>query len=262
VPGIEFFTWPDQWYHADTDTPDKGDPTEMRRVAFIGATTAWASANLSDEMLPDLLNAVSDFGYNRVAERGLPRALEALEGMGSGDTEAVAALAVNIIEAAVERERDALRSIHQIHTGSREATRLVDQELASWGAYGDALQDFILKTAAPESSGGLELPGPSAEDLAYDRAIPSLAEGIRGQEFNLGQFEPAQGYFREHPGVLAEIGLSDAQTRQIMNHINGGRSILTIRNRVAAWTGEDISVTQVARYVGILQEIGWVELEG
>ena len=35
--------------------PDKGDPTEMKRVAFIGATTAWASANLTDEMLPDLL---------------------------------------------------------------------------------------------------------------------------------------------------------------------------------------------------------------
>ena len=79
VPGIEFFTWPDQWYHADTDTPDKGDPTEMRRVAFIGATTAWASAHLTDEMLPDLLNAVSDFGYNRVAERGIPKAMEVLE---------------------------------------------------------------------------------------------------------------------------------------------------------------------------------------
>lgn len=264
VPGIEFFTWPDQWYHADTDTPDKGDPTEMRRVAFIGATTAWVSANLTDEMLPDLLDAVSDFGYNRVAERGLPRALETLEtleGAGLGETEAVAALAVNIIEAAAERERDALRSIHRIHTGSREATRLVDQEVASWGAYGDALRDFILRTAAPESSGGLELPGPSAEDLAYDRTIPRLAEGIRGQEFNLGQFEPAQSYFREHPGVLDEIGLSNAQTRQILNYINGDRSIFTIRNRVAAWTGEDTSVTQVARYVGILEEIGWVELE-
>ena len=76
VAGIEFFTWPDQWYHADTDTPDKGDPTEMKRVAFIGASTAWASANLTDAMVPDLLDAVSDFGYNRVAERGIPRVLD------------------------------------------------------------------------------------------------------------------------------------------------------------------------------------------
>jgi hypothetical protein len=39
VPGIELFTWPDQWYHADADLPDKADPTEMKRVAFIGAAT-------------------------------------------------------------------------------------------------------------------------------------------------------------------------------------------------------------------------------
>ena len=78
----------------------------------------------------------------------------------------------------------------------------------------------------------------------------------------MGQFGPAQDYFREHPEALGEIGLSNAQTQQIMNYINGDRSILTIRNRVAGWTGEDLSVTQVARYVGILEEIGWVELEG
>ena len=44
VPGIELFTWPDQWYHADTDTPDKSDPTQMKRIAFIGAASAWAAA--------------------------------------------------------------------------------------------------------------------------------------------------------------------------------------------------------------------------
>lgn len=262
VPGIEFFTWPDQWYHADSDTPDKGDPTEMRRVAFLGATTAWASANLADEMLPDLLNAVSDFGYNRVAERGLPRAMEALEGVGSGEIDAAAAHAVNIIEAAVERERDALRSVHRVHTGSRDATQLVDQELASWEAYGNALRGFILRTAAPAISGGLVLSEPDAEDLAWDRVAPRLAAGIRGREFNMGQFEPAEAYFRTHPGALAEIGLSNAQTQQILNYINGNRSILTIRNRVAAWTGEDLSVSQVARYLELLEEIGWVELVG
>jgi hypothetical protein len=75
VPGIEFFTWPDQWYHADTDTPDKADPTELKRVAFIGAATSLVSADLSDVRLPGLLDAVSAFGYSRVAERDLPRAL-------------------------------------------------------------------------------------------------------------------------------------------------------------------------------------------
>jgi len=41
VPGIHFFVWPDQVYHADKDLPESGDPTTMRRVAFIGAATEW-----------------------------------------------------------------------------------------------------------------------------------------------------------------------------------------------------------------------------
>jgi len=262
VPGIEFFTWPDQWYHADTDTPDKGDATEMKRVAFIGATTAWASAHLTDQMLPDLLTAVSDFGYNRVAERGIPKALEVLEGGRACDAGNLSAQAVNILDAAVAREVDALESIRDIHTGSSLANRLLDGELASWNAYGEALRGFILETAGQGTAGGFQLPSPSSEDLGFQRVVPRLAPGIRGIETSMGRFGPAQAYFQEHPGILDEIGLDNAQTQQIMNFINGERSVFTIRNRVAAATGGDLSVAQVARYVDILAEIGWVEIEG
>jgi hypothetical protein len=260
VPGIEFFTWPDQWYHADTDTPDKGDPTEMKRVAFVGATTAWASANLTDEMLPDLITVVSDFGYNRVAERGIPQALEVLEEAGSGDGEA-AALAVSIIEAAVAREMDAVRSIHEIHTGSSRAARQVDAEIDSWQRYGDALRTFILQRAAPGTPQGLDLPEPTGDELAFDGIVPHLSDAIRGREFNLGGYQPAQDYFRDHPGILEELGLSNAETSQIISYVNGKRSVLTIRNRVMARTGSSLEVTQVARYLEMLEEVGWVRLQ-
>ena len=75
VPGISFITWPDQWYHADTDTPDKSDPTQLKRVAFIGAACAWAAAQCTDDVAGSLAEVVSDYGYLRVAERELPLAL-------------------------------------------------------------------------------------------------------------------------------------------------------------------------------------------
>ena len=261
IPGIEFFTWPDQWYHADSDTPDKGDPTEMRRVAFIGATSAWVSANLEDQMVSDLLDVVSDFGYNRVAERGIPKAMEVLEGGRAGDRVGSAAAALNVMEAAVARERDALRSIHDIHSGSQGARDLVDQALASWDAYGEALAGFILETGSLGGEGSLRIPEITAEEQAFDDIVPRLAAGIRGREFNMGQYDRAQEYFQEHPGVVGEIGLSNGQTRHILNYVNGQRSVLTIKKRVAAETGEGITVDQVARYLGVLEEIGWIELQ-
>jgi hypothetical protein len=262
VPGIEFFTWPDQWYHADTDTPDKGDPTEMRRVAFIGATSAWVSANLTDEMLPGLLDVVSDFGFNRVAERGIPKAMEILKTHASGDPEAALALAVKVIEAAVAREHDALRSIEEVHTGNAAAVRMVDEALASWAAYGQALQNFLVETASTRAGRGLELPAPEPEETRFGRMIPRLADEIRGQVFNMGQYPPAQEFFQANPGILAESGLTTAQTRSIESFIDGARSVLTIRDRVIGATGQSITAEQVARHLEVLEEIGWIEMEG
>jgi hypothetical protein len=173
-----------------------------------------------------------------------------------------AALAVNIIESAIAREADAIRSLHAIHTGSSWAARQVDAEIDSWSRYGDALRNFVLQRAAPDLPGGLDLPGPTAEELAFHEVVPHLSEEIRGREFNMGRFQPAQEYFRDHPGILAELALSNNETSQIMNYVNGERSVLTIRNRVMARTGSSaLSVGQVARYLEILEEIGWVRLE-
>jgi len=257
VPAIEFFTWPDQWYHADKDLPENGDPTEMRRVAFIGAATGWASADLTDEMVPGLLDVVSDFGYARVAERGVTRALDALEAETSEDG---LNRALNIVESAMVRELDALNSIREIYTGSATAQEMVTKEVEEWGAYGEAMRGFILEAAALAKGEAVQAPTPSQKEGEMDRLVPRLAEGIRGQEFSLGRFAGMQAFNREHPEALAELELSRGQTTQILNFVNGERSVLTIRNRVAAWTGEDLSANQVMAYLEILEEVGWVEI--
>jgi len=260
VPGIEFFTWPDQWYHADKDLPENADPTEMRRVAFIGAATGWVSANLTDDMLPDLLDVVSDFGYARVAERGLPGVVEVLEGMDGSDAEPLAE-ALNLAAAAVQREQDAIGSIRDIYTGSQRSEELVSRELARWTAYGEALRGYFLAVASTQVGRSTEPPAPSAMEREYEKVVPRLAPGIRGQEFNLGRFEGMVSFLEENPQAVSELGLNRTQTTQILNFVNGERSVLAIRNGVAAWTGEELSVEQVAGYLGILETVGWVELE-
>jgi hypothetical protein len=266
VPGIKFFTWPDQWYHADTDTPDKGDPTEMKRVAFLGAATAWASADLTDEMLPGLLRAVEDFGYRRIAERAIPRALEILEeSQGTGRREEALDRAMEVVGAGIERERDAVRSIREVYTGTAGAEEMVDQELESWVAYGQALDRLLVRNAYPEERDYLAYfigdPSPPApQEVQMSRVIPQLAGHVRSQEFSLGQYPPAQAYFRDHPDLLERLDLDEAATREILNYVNGRRSILAIRDRVAGWLARDLSLEQVSGYLEALEEIGWVTL--
>lgn len=257
VPGIEFFTWPDQWYHADKDLPENGDPTEMRRVAFIGAATAWVSANLEDEMLPGLLDAVSEFGYARVADRGLPRALALVEEAPSRDG---LDGALTLAEAAVAREIGALRSIREIYSGSSRAQEMVDRELRIWEDYGEALGRLVLKASAVYG-GPSDEPTDSPEEESAQRQVPHLAPGIRGQEFYLSRFDRMEAYLRDHPAALEELGLSRGQTSQILNFVNGERSVAEIRDGAYAWTGEPLSLDQVSGYLQILEEVGWVVME-
>jgi hypothetical protein len=263
VPAIEFFTWPDQWYHADVDMPDKADPTEMKRVAFIGAATALAAADLNDERIGRMLDAVSDFGYARFAERGLPGALALVDAADAEGLEAALGSALNRVNSAIRRELDALESVREIYTGSPAATAAVDDRIAQWQLYHDAITDQVVGAArvraarlgAPEPQA--PVPGPAESRFL---AVPDLAPDVRRLQFSLTRTEAYRAYMEEHPDVLEEMGLARNQTTQILNFVNGERSVAEIRNRVAAFTGDDLTNQQVLDYLAILEEVGWIVL--
>ena len=46
--------------------------------------------------------------------------------------------------------------------------------------------------------------------------------------------------------------------RRINEIVNGKRSVSTIRDRVAAIAGDGLRVSQVADYLDILEDVGWI----
>jgi hypothetical protein len=264
VPGIELFTWPDQWYHADADLPDKADPTEMKRVAFIGAATALAAADLNDDRLASLLDHVSQFGYGRVAERALPQALALFDVASAYDLNVVLVRALNRLDAAVDREVDALESIREVYTASAPARTAVDNRVAQWEMYRKGLQEQLLGYArlrAEQMGAGVpHLPPPRAEPHPFDNTIPDLHPNVRGKQFNLTRSDGYTTYMREHPNALTELELSRNHTTWILNFVNGERSVAEIRSRVAAMTGTEITVQQVNGYLEMLEAMEWVVL--
>ena len=266
VPGIEFFTWPDQWYHADVDLPNKGDPTEMKRVAFIGAAIAIAATDLTDERLPRLLDAVSEFGYSRVAERALPPAMRLLEGATTAGLEQSLRHALNRIDAAVDREIGALESVREIYTESGTARTGVDNRVAQWELYREGLTTQLVSYSAVRAqtlgtTAPRQLPQTTAEQR-YSAVVPDIHHDVMGKQFSLTGYDRYNTYVQEHPETLAELGLGYSRTRGILNFVNGQRSVTEIRNRVAAMAGDDLTVDQVVGYLTILEEVGWVVVRG
>jgi hypothetical protein len=263
IPGIEFFTWPDQWYHADADLPDKADPTEMKRVAFIGAATSLVAADLTDERLPPLLDAVSSFGYARVAERGLPQALALVETAEGPGLQAASEHALNQVNGAIDREVEALESIREIYTGSEQSQTVVERRLTQWQLYREALGSQVFQFAQSRANelGVASIvrsdPGSEAQRLAG--VVPAISPDVKRQEFYLSRYGPYSTYLEAHPNAIEDAGLRSDQTRWILNFVNGERSVTVIRNRVSAITGDNLSLDQVEAYLAILEEVGWIE---
>jgi len=264
VPGIEFFTWPDQWYHADTDTPDKSDPTQMKRVAFIGASMAWAAANCQDAVLEDMLDAVNTFGYQRIGKRELPQALSFLEKAEAPELQKATSRALNLVSFAVEREIGALRSLDDLDDDSPQARAAIDQRIRQWVFYLDGLNDQILRygrlKAAKLNTAAPKMPRLSSEEKKFDRIVPKLHVDVKHMDFGWERSDRFTAHLKEHPDAVKELKINRTLQRSIQNFINGERSITKIRNCVIAETGMELSFAQLTGYLDLLKKLDWVTL--
>jgi hypothetical protein len=262
IPGIEYFTWPDQWYHADTDTPDKSDPTQMKRVAFIGAATAWAAANCTDDVLERLLESTTAFGYKRIGERELPRAFKYLADADAEDLQGAVWKAFNLVSFAVGREAGAAEAIKEIYSGSKEAERLVYNQIKQWQYYLEGVHDQILKYAELKAD-QMDVKAPKKPTMRktereYAKVIPSIHTDVKEKEFNLERGDRFKKFQEDNPEALEELGLDRNQRRAILNFINGQRSITTIRNNVIAETDKDLEFEALNKYLELLKTLEWI----
>ena len=263
VPGIELFTWPDQWYHADADTPDKSDPTQMKRVAFIGAAAAWAAASCDDEVLPRLLEAVSSFGYARIGKREVPRAMQLVADAGAGDLGKAMNRALDLAAFAVTRERGAVESVREVYSGSDKARAAVAAHIRQWEITGASLQRQVREFAASRAAAlGTKAPSvmtPAADEKRAGAAVPVLAADVKGKEFSLEGSERYRSYVKDHPDAVKELKLTGAQRRSVLNFIDGRRTLSVIRRWAQAETGTGIEFGDLARFVAFLKAVGWIK---
>jgi len=261
VPGIMFLVWPDQWYHADTDTPDKADPTQLKRAAFLGAACAWAAAYCTDEVVGPLADAASDYGHLRVAEREIPRAMARLEAADGRSLAAETAQALKLVAFGAGREIGALRSIEEVFSGSAAARAAVDGKVRQWELYRGALRSQVLEYAKYRAA-QLNVPTaePGREQLPgkWNTVTPGIAPSVKGRQFDLAAHEKYSQYMKEHPDAMKSLGLSRRQADATLNYVNGKRSIAEIAACVAADLDEEVPPKAVAGYVELLRSVGWV----
>jgi hypothetical protein len=256
VPSVTFNCWPDMWYHTSHDTPDKSDPTQLKRAVFIGVAAAAFLANAGPV---EVQKIAAETSGRAIARLGLDkiRAENAVDRAESKDIHAALKEALNIVNQGIDREKKALASIRFFIKGDAaleaflkaKVKKLEDLRLPFLG---DAEMTYRLR-CHKENIKPQKL-GLGEEELRLAKLVPVRTEKMRGY-FNAWEFYQKVREMKVPPTY--RIGRADFEVR---NFIDGRRSILDVRNAVSAEHGP-VALEGVENYITLLEKTGFVKIE-
>lgn len=142
VPGIMMITWPDNYYHTSQDLADKCDPTQLKRVCFIGAAAAYSIANADDKMALKISGEVFGNSSSRIGKQ-VQRAISTVDNASKENFENQYKLAKSYIEASVINEKATLQSTVELAADQKTFGPALSKMAASVDAAGKAaLESF------------------------------------------------------------------------------------------------------------------------
>jgi aminopeptidase YwaD len=257
VPSLYLRDWPDIYIHTDHDTLEQIDATKLRRVALLGAAAGYSFAALDGAQSSSLLPYLAVRAQQRMA-KGFERAEALVQGLGLQPQDAWFE-ARNLMAQMLSRERAALQSF-AVFTQSqpKELGDCIDalkKQVAT-------LNDWIDGMAASRG----------ARDLAYVpdwRKAPAAGRIPR----RIGEFGPL--IYQNDDVLLDRLGadrvrkiklLSADSSRllneqdlgalyayEILNFVDGKRSVAEIRDAVAAELGP-VALDAVLDYLTACEE--------
>jgi len=261
VPGVMMIVWPDQWYHTSGDRVDKADPTQMKRVAIIGAAAAYTVATADDSMAKKIAAETASNGTRRLGHQFVV----ALEMLNSSSEEMFAASyksAVDQVEAALANEKDTLDSILELAENKADVGDYIDTMKKTVEAVGQAhlkaLAAHMEMTADSFGIGHVKIEMTELEKKA-DSIVPKPTAKVK------------EGGYREYRNFISQVPAEEAakypyagrgniaNTAELQLLINGKRSVLEIKKMLDAQYSGESKLESILNYLEILKLAGLVE---
>ncbi|MBN2416380.1 M28 family peptidase [bacterium] len=266
VPGIMMIAWPDQWYHTSGDRVDKADPTQMKRVAVIGAAGAYTIANADDRMV---IRIAGEIAANATRRMGIQFALAQKK---LDDSEAAGLAdafksAVNLVTQAALADQATLESVFELSrakavTGYVAAmktsingilkthTYALEQLMKTRaGELGRAPVKIVLTDLEKRAAGIVPKPTPKVTENGYGGYQELIMKAAGGDNENGGNRRRMFSRFR---------GIGDSS--ELHRLINGTRSLLDIKNAMDAQSERETDLESMIDYIDILGKAGLVTL--
>jgi hypothetical protein len=241
IPTIYLRDHPDVYIHTTGDVSDNIEATKIKRSAFIAAASGYYLATMPDHGA-SLLKLSYANAFERMAED--QRRAQVMSSAGNGLE------ARNLVEQGLLREQQRLRSMArfvdldgQIHLGSQ----VVAQMSANLG---DAVKG-ILQMVSP----GWNPPKPSPD--LVDNRVPIRNATVKGPLAPNGFWVMEKAGANAATIAIVRVPNSEDVTYEIVNFIDGQRTVSEIRNAVSAEFAP-IDLKAVREYFDVLAKAGAV----
>ncbi len=265
IPSVMFITWPDPFYHSSEDTPDKLDPTQLKRAGVVGLGALAVLATADEAMAMKVAGETLARGTERVGQaqrKGLAYLADVTE---AGQLADAYKNARNAVRHQVEIEKAALRSAAVLFPVPAEGTKklatlepLIDGRAAA--LQGEVTGFFKLAAAQWK----LALVEPAATEMEQ-RAARTIVEPVAGAGGGRG-FGGGGGAAGGAP-LSPERAAAQAAARRIPGHMTAElNAVLPRKLTIAAIRDflsgefEPLPLEDVVSYFQAQEKAGLVKL--
>jgi hypothetical protein len=255
VPSLYLRDWPDIYIHTDHDTLFQIDATKLRRVALLGAASGYTLATLDGAQAPALLPFLAARAQQRLA-KGFERALALAQDLHLQPQDAVFE-AHNLVAQMLRREQAALQSFGAFTQSPKEPAPFVETLKEQAATLHEWLQRIaalrgVHGSSVPEwhaTRDGARIPARIAEfgPLIYqnDDVLVDRLGTERVRKIKLLHADSSR--------LLNVQDSAAIYAYEILNFVDGKKSVVEIRDAVAAELGP-IPVELVADYLKACEE--------
>lgn len=230
IPGIYLHDWPDRYIHTNFDLPAHIDPTKLKRAGFIGAASGYLLASLTDRQAPVLWQLVKQQSLSRTATQLQRQAYLT-------SNEAAINQRVN-----GQHERSVFASLNTFVT----VPPAIKQEAA-------AFYESLEKTLATRPAAATAAAGTNVLYKRNERVKGPMS--VFSYDYFVDHYGSANVKNIRLLGFQGRWGSGSEYAYEVLNFVDGQRTVIDIRNAVSAEFGP-VPTELVSDYLQALASIG------
>jgi aminopeptidase YwaD len=258
VPGVLMITWPDPFYHTSQDRVDKCDPTQLKRVAFITAVSAYTIAAADEDQAIDIAGEVYGNATRRLGYQ-VSKSFDEVNKTGADKLPEVLKRATGNIRGVALGEDMTLKSIIELAPSSSRLKDLLDLQSKSLKDVSESQINNLVKTAGyrADDFGMAKLTVIQTNDEKRAATIvPSLIIDPR----DLGYEGYNQKLGKLSQDIKDKYRVTDVVDRyEAAKLINGKNSLLDIKYLIDCQNKTESSLPGLENWMNLLREAGIIK---